>query len=97
EGRQRIDCRVLVAGDERPSNDADSLWARVGPGPLAITEIQFHPAHGEGEWIEVRNRSREPLALEAFTLSDRSGTRGKIREGGAPCRPESLAVLAQDR
>jgi hypothetical protein len=96
EGRQRIECRLLVAGDERPANDLDSLWIRVGPGPLEITEIQFHPAHDEGEWVEIRNRSREALALDAFTLSDRGGTRGKIR-GGVPVPPESLAVLAQDR
>jgi hypothetical protein len=68
----------------------------VGPGPLEITEIQFHPAHGEGEWVEIRNRSRDLLALDAFTFSDRGGTRGRIPVG-APLPPESLAVLAQDR
>ena len=90
-------CRIALAGDEAPENDADSLHVRVGPGPLAITEIQFHPGAGEGEWVEVRNRSGQPLALEDFTFSDRGATRGVVRGSGPPCAPESLAVLAQDR
>jgi len=45
-GKLVIEARLALAGDEEPGNDADSLTARVGPGPLAITEIQFHPAAG---------------------------------------------------
>jgi len=69
---------------------------RVGDGPLELTEIQFHPAQGEGEWVEVRNRSGLSLALGGFTLSDRSGTAGRI-VSAALLAPESLAVLVQDR
>jgi hypothetical protein len=79
------------------ANDADSLLARAGPGPLEVTEIQFHPAGGEGEWIEVRNRSGAPLGLADFTLSDRGPTRGVPAGGEGALEPESLAVLAQDR
>ena len=75
--------------------EVDTLLARVGPGPLEVTEIQFHPAAGEGEWVEVRNRSHEPLPLDAFRLGDRSGATSKV-EGGEPLAPDSLAVLAQD-
>jgi hypothetical protein len=95
EGRGALAVRVALVGDESPANDADTLRVRVGPGPLEITEIQFHPAAGEGEWIEVRNRSRETLPLEAFRLGDRSGATGRV-DAGAALAPESLAVLAQD-
>lgn len=97
EGRQTIVCRVALDGDESPGNDADTLRTRAGPGPLEITEIQFHPAAGEGEWVEVRNRSREVLSMDRFTLSDRGTGRGVPRGSGRALLPESLAVLAQDR
>ena len=95
-GRRRLLARVALGGDEAAANDADTLALRVGVGPLEVTEIQFHPAAGEGEWVEVRNRSGAPLALAAFTLGDRTSTGARI---GSPLvlAPDSLAVLAQDR
>jgi hypothetical protein len=95
EGRGAFAASVHLAGDEASANDRDTLLARVGAGPLEITEIQFHPAAAEGEWVEVRNRSHEPLLLEAFRLGDHAGAGGSI-EAGAPLAAESLAVLAQD-
>jgi len=96
-GRWWLRVAISLPGDEAPANDADSLRVRAGPGPLELTEIQFHPAAGEGEWVEVRNRSDAPLDLAAFTLSDRGATRGTPAEGAGALEPESLAVLAQDR
>jgi hypothetical protein len=95
EGRGAFAASVHLVGDEASANDADTLLARVGAGPLEITEIQFHPAAAEGEWVEVRNTSHAPLALEGFKLGDHAGAGGGI-EAGAPLPAESLAVLAQD-
>ena len=96
-GKWWLRIAAALPGDEAPANDADSLRVRAGPGPLELTEIQFHPAAGEGEWVEVRNRSGAPLDLAAFTLSDRGSTRGTPAGGEGALEPESLAVLAQDR
>jgi hypothetical protein len=96
-GKWRLRMAVVLPGDESAVNDADSLLVRVGPGPLDLTEIQFHPAAGEGEWVEVRNRSATPLDLTDFTISDRGSTRGTPVGGEGELEPESLAVLAQDR
>ncbi len=96
-GRHRLWLRVSTPGDENPDDDRDSLRFLVGPGPLAVTEIQFHPADGEGEWVEVANRAGRPVELERFTLSDRGSARGVPRDGAGALAPESLAVLAQDR
>ncbi len=95
-GKQWLIARLTIPGDEAPENDADSLLVRAGLGPLAVSEIQFHPGHGEGEWVEVRSRA---LAVDpgAFTLSDRGSTRGAIAAGADLLDPDSLAVLAQDR
>src|SRR5262249_1232569 len=95
EGRGAIAARVTLAGDEAPANDVDTLLARVGPGPLEVTEIQFHPAANQGEGVEVRNRTREALDLDPFEVGDRSGAAGVI-EPGAALLPDSLAVLAQN-
>jgi hypothetical protein len=95
EGRAELAARVLLTGDQAPLNDLDTLLVRIGRGPLELSEIQFHPAAAEGEWVEVRNRARESLALDGFRVGDRAGAAGRI-EGGALLEPESLAVLAQD-
>ncbi len=96
-GKRVLRLRARLAGDASAVNDADSLSIRVGPGPLEVTEIQFHPAQGEGEWVEVRNRSVAPLALADFTVGDRRGAPGLPVGGSGPLAAESLAVLAQDR
>ena len=84
-----------VAGDDgEPARD--SLRARVGPGALELSEIQFHPNHDEGEWVELRNRSPAAVALSGWVVRDRSGTRG-VPQGDPTCPADSLVVLAQDR
>ncbi|MBI1797501.1 MAG: hypothetical protein HYR74_10670 [Candidatus Eisenbacteria bacterium] len=96
-GARVLRVRAALAGDEAPADDADSLRVRIGPGPLVVTEIQFHPVNGEGEWVEVRNRDAGDVAIAAFTLSDRRGVPGAPFGGRDPLARESLAVLAQDR
>jgi hypothetical protein len=96
-GRHRLVARVRLEGDEVSGNDRDSLEIRVGPGPLEITELQFHPEHGEGEWVEVVNRSGTPLDPAAFVLSDRGGHPGTPQAGSGELPAESLAVFVQYR
>lgn len=98
-GRHRLIVGSRVPGDEAPGNDVDSVTFRVGPGPVEVTEIQFHPEAGEGEWVEVANRSGGPLDLAGLTLSDRTGSPAPPRPPGeaAPLAPDSFAVFAQDR
>lgn len=96
-GKRVLRLRARLAGDASAANDGDTLLIRVGPGPLEVTEIQFHPGAGEGEWVEVRNRGPAPLDVTAFTLADRRGAPGLPVEGSGALPAESLAVLAQDR
>ena len=95
-GRRTLVALVRAAGDAVSGDDADTLALRVGPGPLELTEIQFHPAAGEGEWVEVRNRSPEPLRLSDFTFSDRADGRSHVLDS-LEVSPDSLALLVQDR
>jgi hypothetical protein len=96
-GDHRLHAMVELAGDESPGNDLDSLRVRAGPGPLEITEIQFHPSRGEGEWVEFRNRSPGPVDPGGFTLSDRGASRGRPDWPGPPLPAGAYAVFAQDR
>jgi hypothetical protein len=98
-GKHGVIARIDLAGDEARANDSDSILFRVGPGPIEVTEIQFHPRAGEGEWVEVANRSGVPIDLDAFALSDRTGAAAppRPRESAGPLEPDSLAVLAQHR
>ena len=95
-GKRRLLWVASLSGDEAPGNDRDSLWVRIGAGPLRLTEIQFHPAAGEGEWVEVVNAEDAPLDLDAYGFADRAGHPGHPSPGGM-LAPDSLAVLAQDR
>ncbi len=93
--------RTLVAAVDAPldaerANDADTLRVRVGAGPLELTEIQFHPAAGEGEWVELHNRSADEQVLSDFTLSDATNTPTPVLDA-MRVPPDSLALLAQDR
>jgi hypothetical protein len=96
-GKCWLVARAVLPGDENDANDADSLLIRVGPGPVAVTEIQFHPASGEGEWIEVQGRTDPPVEIAMLRLSDRTGTSGAPSDGAGSLRNGSLAVLTQDR
>ena len=96
-GRWTLLARVRLAADEAAANDVDSLALAVGDCALRVSEIQFHPAAGEGEWVEVRNVSSTALDLAAFTLSDRGATRARLSGGEGALAPDSLALLAQDR
>ena len=96
-GRYVLRAALVLAGDENPDDDADSLTIRVGGGPLRLAEIQFHPAAGEGEWVEVRNAAAGPLDLADFTLADRGAGGARPSGGEGALAPESLAVLAQSR
>lgn len=94
-GKRRLLLVASLPDDEAPENDVDSLWVRVGLGPLQLTEIQFHPSGEEGEWVEVVNASGLPLDLASFGFADRAAHPGHM--ASAMLEPDSLAVLAQDR
>jgi hypothetical protein len=70
--------------------------ARIGAGPLEITEIQFHPTHAQGEWVELRSREAG-VDPSRFTLSDRLHAGGAVSGGEGSLLPESLVVFVQDR
>jgi hypothetical protein len=61
----------LLASDQVPENDCDSLVLRVGAGRVRITEILAAPAQGECEWIEISAAGSEGLTLSGYALDVR--------------------------
>lgn len=95
-GKRRLEVRCALPDDEASGNDADTLRFRVGAGPLELTEIQFHPARGEGEWVEARNRGGFPVDPASFRIGDRAGAVGVPRDGQGTVAPDSFVVFAED-
>jgi hypothetical protein len=96
EGRLTLLARVGLVGDEDPDDDLDSLRVRVGTPPLALAEIQFHPADDAGEWVELLAWNRAPVDPAGYALSDRTGTTATA-SGGRVLAPGERVVLAQHR
>ena len=96
DGRITLLARVILAGDEDPDDDLDSLHVRVGTPPLALSEIQFHPGDDAGEWVELVVWDRAPVSPAGYMLSDRTGTTATA-SGGRVLEPGARVVLAQHR
>ncbi len=97
EGAYRLRVKAGVMEDGVLGNDVAEAPLRVGRGPLEITEVQYAPASGEPEWIEVRCRASAGLDLSAFRLRDASGTEARLTPSvPSPVEPESLLLLTSD-
>lgn len=69
---------------------------RIGRGVLLISEIQYDPAAGEGEWIELYNRGIDAIDLTGWTLADHSGRTVILTGAQAPLMPGAMVLVAQD-
>ena len=58
---------LRLARDENPVNDVYRL-PRWDPGTLEITELCPAPEADEPEWLEIRNRSQNPVSLSLAAL-----------------------------
>ena len=87
-----IDLQLLLDG---VAQSASSVAARVGVGPVVISELSYDPAAGEGEWIELRNHSPGGIDLSSWSMEDASGQR-LVVEADIDLPPGAVCVVAQD-
>jgi|AMFO01.1.fsa_nt_gi hypothetical protein len=66
---------------------------RIGTGPLILSEIQFGPTPGEGEWVELLAREAIPT-LAGWRFADASGTAVTL-DDSLGLAPGERVVLAQ--
>jgi hypothetical protein len=85
---------VVCPEDSFPSNDSTScVWNE--PGPVIINEIMYSPSPGNPEWVEIVNRSSNPVQLFGWTFED-------FRDCFVFCsdsttiQPDSFAVIVSD-
>lgn len=88
-----------LQGDENPANNMahDTLYVAFRSGQVVINEILFAPPSGGSEWVELFNRSDDPIDLRAWTLSDADFSSAQIlTEERFPLPPEGYVVVVQD-
>lgn len=92
-----------LAGDERETNNRTHLEVIV-PAPrssIVITEIQPAPPEGECEWMELYNRTSQPINLANWKFADAptaSGNRNVFRlpDTNFFLQPFSFCVIAAE-
>jgi hypothetical protein len=64
--------------DERLKNNRASVTIKIGyePRSLIINEIMYDPLDGQNEWLELYNRSSQPVDLAHWTFNDKSISSG---------------------
>jgi hypothetical protein len=64
--------------DERLSNNQASITIKIGyePRSLIINEIMYDPLDGQNEWLELYNRSSQPVDLAHWAFNDKSISSG---------------------
>ncbi|HER44352.1 MAG TPA: lamin tail domain-containing protein, partial [Candidatus Eisenbacteria bacterium] len=88
--------RIESAADENVRNDTASAPIGPSPGDLVVSEIMYRPMSGGSEWLEVASRAAVEISLARWRLSDATGTRRLVSEGGLSIEPGGHIVLAQD-
>jgi hypothetical protein len=88
--------------DERVRNNSTSILVRMcyEPQSLIINEIMFNPLDGQNEWIELFNRSDQPVDLASWTINDRPTTSAAtvftISHQSMILKPGAFVVAAAD-
>jgi hypothetical protein len=84
----------IVAADEVPENDADSLALRAGAGNVRITEIMADPGAESSEWIELRIDAGEGRTVSGREIDIRGR---RIRLGPRTRGPGTrFGIVAED-
>jgi len=72
------------------------IQMRIGRSAMVISEVQYDPAPGEGEWVEICNLSDQEVDLAGWGLRDASGKTTLVSPGAATIPAGACAVLAED-
>jgi hypothetical protein len=88
--------------DERLRNNRASISLKVGcrPRSLIINEIMYDPLDGQNEWIELYNRTTQPIDLAEWTFNDRATLSGVntfvISDSAMIVQPSGFVVVAAE-
>lgn len=92
-GRPTLEVLVPTGGD--PDTLVTTLGRlQVGPGEMALNEVQAAPEQGEGEWVELACTGPRPVSLADYRIRDEDGVWRDLPPLGLG--PGELVVLAAD-
>lgn len=99
-GNYQLISKVSFNLDEDSTNNKKILkFTAYPPGnnynDLVINEIMYAPLTGEPEWVELYNRTAEPINLKKWKLGDNT-TLTTITNNDAFIQPFSFFVLSKD-
>lgn len=94
-------CIVSYYSDEDTSNNFYYYSFKPNPEPddyndIVINEIMHSPAPGEPEWIELYNRSENPISIEDWRVKDRSTSAGITDESFSISSNEYLVITEDE-
>ena len=67
-GRYTTSTGVDFTSLSTPTRNAANAYPKVGP--VVINEVMYHPATTQGEFVELRNISGAPVALDNWKFLD---------------------------
>ena len=81
-------------GDSFPQDDTLRCFWNL-TGPVVINEIMYSPSPGEPEWLELLNRSQDPVQLLGWTTED-SKDRQVFCQDSLSIPPDSFVLVVPD-
>jgi len=99
-GNYQIISKVIFNEDENPTNNLKIKTFNVFPpgniyNDVVINEIMYAPSTGQPEWVELLNRSINPVNLKKWKFSD-AATSVEIRSSDFILQPDSFVVITAD-
>jgi hypothetical protein len=99
-GNYQIIATITFELDEDSSNNQLILNFTAYPPPnnyndVVINEIMYAPSSGEPEWVELFNRTVEPINFKKWKLGDNTSST-TITNSDAFIQPSSFIVLSKD-
>lgn len=100
EGGYQVIAQVIFAEDENPfNNKMINTFTVYPPGnnynDVVINEIMYAPSTGEPEWVELFNRTNQPVNIKRWRFSDAANT-VTITQLDIFIEPNSYIVLTAD-
>ena len=96
-GAVQIRAELIWPEDEQPDNNQLVLPLFLGwpEYSVVINEIMHSPSSGQPEWVELYNRTDQPVPLSGWQLQD-SGARRAIAQEVYDLAPRGFALLTAD-
>lgn len=99
-GEYQIIAKLIFSSDENPLNDKLIKRFTVFPpgnnyNDIVVNEIMYAPSTGEPEWVELYNRTNDPINLKKWRFSDAAAT-VTITSQDIFIQPKSFLVLTAD-